>query len=204
MATPYDIDSTGGTLPLPRVHIPTWFNIESTSAYNDALLDLDILKTDENALMSDNFIVSDSNTYTNTKLLDLGGNNNISNATDEIYKNIVTIGTIPPRQGNIVAYSDNTGSKLSGTNSAHVLYFEHAELKSFNFIIPNENHVINRIQKLYRPITTLDGTNTFTEITNLDTTYDVPDPLSYRMVVIESDATVPSGTMILKLVEGGH
>lgn len=43
MATPYDANNTGGTLPLPRIHIPTWFTINSVSEHNDALLDLDLL-----------------------------------------------------------------------------------------------------------------------------------------------------------------
>lgn len=205
MATPYDSTNTGGTLPLPRVHIPTWFKIESASSYNDALLDLNILETDEGTSMSNNFNVSNSTIYTDTKLLNLGGTNNINNTIDEIYKDtVVTIGTIPPRQGSIIAYSDATENVLTGTNSAHVLYFEHAVLKSFNFAIPKENHVINRIQKMYRPLSTLDGTSDFTLIASPDTTYDVPDPLSYRMIAVESDAVVASGTTILTLVEGGH
>lgn len=197
MATPYNANPRGEN-PLPKVHIPSWFRIQSPSAYNDALLDLDLLTDNDGAAMYTNNAVSNS-------ILNLGGTNSINDTTADIYKDIIAIGDTPPRQGSIIAYSNNQETVLTGTNSAHVLYFEHAVLSSFNFAV-KENHVIDRIEKLYRSLTSAKNGGTLTTITSPDTTYDMPDTSSYRMVINptnESDATVTSGT-ILVLVEGGH
>jgi len=205
MATPYS-QISGGTLPLPRVHIPSWFNVQDSSENNDALLNLDLLKTDTNAVMYDSDDISDSTEHTDTKILNLGGVNNVNDTINNNYKGTISIGTVPPQQGSIIAYSNNEGTILDGTNSAHVLYFEHASLSSFNFAII-ENHVIQRIGKLYRSLTSIKNNRTLTTLTDPDTTYDMPDISSRKMVINptnESDAVVASGTTILTLVEGGH
>ena len=191
MATPY---IPRGENPLPKVHIPSWFGIQSPSDYNDALLDLDLLTDNDGVAMYTSSAVSNS-------ILDLGGDNDTNNTATDTYKDIVDIGDTPPRQGSIIAYSDNQEDNLPGTNSAHILYFEHAVLSSFNFSV-KENHVINRIEKLYRSEISAENGGILTIITSPDTTYDVLDTSSYRMVVNDSDATV-TGT-ILSLFEGGH
>lgn len=206
MATPYS-QISGGTLPLPRVHIPTWFKTDVPSTNNDTCLDLNILLNDSgsNTIYSTSNI-SDSIDNPDTKILDLGGTNITNDTTNNNYRSNITIGSVPPRQGSIIAYSNATGTILSGTNSAHVLYFEHAILKSFNFVV-EENHVIQRIQKLYRTLISAKNGNTLTTITSPSTTYDMPDTSSYRMVINstnEPDAVVASGTTKLILVEGGH
>lgn len=205
MATPYN-QISGGTLPLPRVHIPSWFNIQDPSENSDALLNLDLLKTDIDTAMYNNDNISDSTEYTDTKILNLGGVNNINDTTNNNYKGTISIGIVPPRQGSIIAYSNDEGTILDGTNSAHILYFEHASLSSFNFAIV-ENYVIQRIGKLYRSFTSVKNNGTLTTLTDPDTTYDMPDTSSRKMVIDptnESDAVVASGTTILTLVEGGH
>lgn len=199
MATPYDSTNTGGTLPLPRVHIPSWFRAEEASEYNDALLDLDLLVYPDNTQMYDNNNILDSTDNVGTKILDLGGENEIENTTNNIYKNVISIGNIPPRQGNIIAYSDNTETFLNGTQSAHVLYFEHAALNKFNFTVV-ENHVIARIRKLYRSLVSAKTGATLTELTNSGTV----NSSSYKMIINDSDANVTVGTTVLTLVEGGH
>lgn len=210
MATPYAKSNTGGTLPLPRVHIPSWFAIKSPSEYNDALLDLDLLVTEGNDPIYTGDNISSSTVYTDTKVLDLTTSlypmTNTSDTTNNNYKNTITIGSIPPRDGSIIAYSNDSGTKLNGTNSAHILYFEHAELKSFNFNISSHNHVIDRINKVYRFLESSNG-GTLTTIADLDTTYDTPDASSYKMIINstnESNAVVASGTTVLTLVEGGY
>ena len=205
--TPYDNTQTGGIKPLPRVHIPTWFKIEK-KAFNEksACLDLDILKTDNDIEMYTSSAVSNSNLYSGTKLIDLGGTSVTNDTSNDLYEDIISIGTTVPRYGSIIAHSYANGTKLSGTNSAHVLYFKHAALRAFNFAI-TENHVIRRIFKLYRSVTSGKTGGTLTTITSVDTTYDMPDTSSVRMVINptnESDASVASGTTILTLVEGGH
>lgn len=199
MATPYDSTNTGGTLPLPRVHIPSWFRTEEASEYNDALLDLNLLVYPDNTQMYDNNNILDSTDNAGTKILDLGGENEIADTTNNIYKNVVSIGNIPPRQGNIIAYSDNTETFLNGTQSAHVLYFEHAALNNFNFAVV-ENHVIARIRKIYRSLVSAKTGATLTELTNSG----IVNSSSYKMIINDSDANVTTGTTILTLVEGGH
>lgn len=193
-ATPYE---QLGDLPLPRLHIPTWFGITSPSENNDALLDLNLLVNENNNPMYtiDSNIIpveEDKEEY----LLYMGGTNVLD--TETSYKDIVSIGDTPPREGNIIAYSDDDENILQGTNSSHVLYFEHAELHRFNFTIPH-NHVINRIEKLYR----YDENNN--SITNLDTTVDTPDISSYKLVINSTnDGSIVSGTTKLILIEGGY
>ena len=199
MATPYDSTNTGGTLPLPRVHIPSWFRAEEVSEYNDALLDLDLLVYPDNTQIYDNNNILDSIDNVGTKILDLGGENEIEDTTNNIYKNVISAGNIPPRQGDIIAYSDNTETFLNGTQSAHVLYFEHAALNSFNFAV-TDNHVIQRINKIYRSLVSAKTGATLTELTNSDTV----NSSSYKMIINDSDATVTAGTTVLTLVEGGH
>lgn len=199
MATPYDSTNTGGTLPLPRVHIPSWFRAEEASEYNDALLDLNLLVYPDNTQMYDNNNILDSTDNAGTKILDLGGENEIEDTTNNIYKNVISAGNIPPRQGNIIAYSDNTETFLNGTQSAHVLYFEHAALNSFNFAV-TDNHVIQRINKIYRSLVSAKTGATLTELINSDTV----NSSSYKMIINDSDATVTAGTTVLTLVEGGH
>lgn len=198
MATPYDSTNTGGTLPLPRVHIPSWFRAEEASEYNDALLDLDLLVYPDNTQMYDNNNILDSTDNAGTKILDLGGENEIENTTSNIYKNVISIGNFPPRQGNIFAYSDNTGAFLEGTQSAHVLYFEHAALNNFNFAVI-DNHVIQRINKLYRSLVSAKTGATLTKLVN-----STVDSSSYKMIINDSNATVTADTTVLTLVEGGH
>lgn len=112
-------------------------------------------------------------------------------------KDQLIIGDVPPREGSIIAYSDNE-NVLQGTNSLHVLYFEHADLHRFNFTIPH-NHVINRIEKLYRH----DENNN--SIANLDTTVDTPDISSYKLIINSTnDGSIVSGTTKLILIEGGY
>jgi len=70
-ATPYE---QLGDLPLPRLHIPTWFGITSPSENNDALLDLNLLVNENNNPMYtiDSNIIpveEDKGEY----LLDMGG-----------------------------------------------------------------------------------------------------------------------------------
>lgn len=187
--TVYDKTALGGTKDLPRIHIPTWFAMKDVSDYTDALLNLDLISNNSFSATEDGSIYGDA-------LIDLGGTNIISDSTNNIYKDTVAIGNTPPRQGSIIAYSDDNGTNLTGTYSAHVLYFEHAVLKSFNFIVPH-NHVIKRIEKLYR-------FENETTISNPDTTYDMPDLTSKMMIIntSESSATVESGTTVLTLVEG--
>lgn len=199
MATPYNSTQTGGTLPLPRVHIPSWFRAEEASEYNDALLDLDLLVYPDNTQMYDNNNILDSTDNAGTKILDLGGENEIEDTTNNIYKNVISAGNIPPRQGDIIAYSDNTETFLNGTQSAHVLYFEHAALNSFNFAV-TDNHVIQRINKIYRSLVSAKTGATLTELINSDTV----NSSSYKMIINDSDATVTAGTTVLTLVEGGH
>lgn len=199
MATPYDSTNTGGTLPLPRVHIPSWFRAEEASEYNDALLDLNLLVYPDNTQMYDNNNILDSTDNAGTKILDLGGENKIEDTTNNIYKNVISAGNIPPRQGDIIAYSDNTETFLNGTQSAHVLYFEHAALNSFNFAV-TDNHVIQRINKIYRSLVSAKTGATLTELINSDTV----NSSSYKMIINDSDATVTAGTTVLTLVEGGH
>lgn len=199
MATPYDSTNTGGTLPLPRVHIPSWFRAEEASEYNDALLDLDLLVYPDNTQMYNNDNILDSTDNAGTKILDLGGENEIEDTTNNIYKSIISAGSIPPRQGDIIAYSDNTETFLNGTQSAHVLYFEHAALNSFNFAV-TDNHVIQRINKIYRSLVSAKTGATLTELINSDTI----NSSSYKMIINDSDATVTADTTVLTLVEGGH
>lgn len=187
--TVYDKTALGGTKDLPRIHIPTWFAMKEESYYTDALLNLDLISNNSFSATENGSIYSDT-------LIDLGGANTISDSTNNTYKDVVTIGNTPPRQGSIIAYSNEQETYLDGTMSAHVLYFEHAALKSFNFVVPH-NHVIKRIKKLYR-------FEKETTISNLDTTYDMPDLTSKMMIIntSESSATVESGTTVLTLVEG--
>ena len=191
MATPY---IRRGENPLPKVHIPSWFGIQSPSDYNDALLDLDLLTDNDGVAMYTSSAVSNS-------ILDLGGDNDTNDTAADIYEDIIGIGDTPPRQGSIIAYSNNQEANLPGTNSAHILYFKHAALNSFNFAV-EENHVINRIEKLYRSEISAENGGILTTITSPDTTHDMPDTSSYRMIINDSDATV-TGT-ILSLFEGGH
>lgn len=197
MATPYTNSNTGGTLPLPRVHIPTWFGIMSPSENNDALLDLDLLTYENNNPMytiNNNVVPADGNE--GDHLLDMGGINVLD--TETSYKDIVSIGDIPPREGNIIAYSDDDENILQGTSSSHVLYFEHAELHKFNFSIPH-NHVIDRIEKLYRK----DISNN--SMSDLDTSVDAPDVSSRRLVINSTnDGSITSGSTKLILIEGGY
>jgi hypothetical protein len=149
--------------------------------------------------MYDNNNILDSTDNAGTKILDLGGENEIEDTINNIYKNVISAGNIPPRQGDIIAYSDNTGAFLEGTQSAHVLYFKHAALNSFNFAV-TDNHVIQRINKIYRSLVSAKTGATLTELTNSDTV----NSSSYKMIINDSDATVAADTTVLTLVEGGH
>jgi len=124
-------------------------------------------------------------------------NNNDDNNINEIImgatRNEIIVGDTPPQQGSIIAYSDDSGSTLAGTNSSHILYFKNSGLKNFHFKTPH-NHVIERIQKLYRA-----ETGTINQ--NLST---MTDSLLTINATNENDANVVSGTEILSLVEGGH
>ena len=143
--------------------------------------------------------ILDSTDNEGTKILDLGGENEIEDTTNNIYKNSITIGNIPPRQGSIIAYSNDTETFLNGTQSAHVLYFEHAALNKFNLTVV-ENHVIARIRKLYRSLISAKTGATLTSIINSD----IENSSSYKMIINDSDAAVATGTTVLTLHEGGH
>lgn len=200
MATPYNSENTNGTLSLPRVHIPSWFKVEETSSSGDALLNLNLLTDLNNIPIYDATNILDSEDFAETKILDLEGENQINDTTNNIYKDEIFIGNVPPRQGKIIAYSNANGTFLNGTQSAHVLYFEHAALNKFNFAVA-ENHVIARIRKLYRSlISAKTGATTLTSIVNSD----IENSTTYKMIINESDATVASNTNMLILVEGGH
>ena len=81
MATPYDTNNTGGTLPLPRIHIPTWFTINSVSQYNDALLDLDLLDNEDVSVNNTILDLGDSSTSNETSIFDIVGQNEYSDAS---------------------------------------------------------------------------------------------------------------------------
>lgn len=199
MATPYNSENTNGTLSLPRVHIPSWFKVEETSSNGDALLNLNLLTDLNNTPIYDATNILDSEDFAETKILDLEGENQINDTTNNIYKNEIFIGSIPPRQGKIIAYSNANGTFLNGTQSAHVLYFEHAALNKFNFAVA-ENHVIARIRKLYRSLISAKTGATLTSIVNSD----IENSATYKIIINESDAAVETEAAVLILSEGGH
>lgn len=190
-ATPY---TKQGTLALPRVHIPTWYGSVDVSEHNDAKLNFNVISqftVTQAETGTDNY-VDDSIDYRIT----IPDGTNSSNTTTKKQDNI-TIGTTVPVLGYVRAYSDDDGTPLSGGKTAHVFYLEHAAVKSFNFKIPH-NHVIDRIEKLYRATT---GTTN----QNLSTISAATDANSQKLVInatYEADATV-SGVK-LTLIEGGH
>lgn len=200
-----------GDLSLPKIYVPTWFKIEDFSENNDALLNLDLLTTDAGSPMYNINDISDSIENSNTKILNLGGISDINNIEDNIYKDIIIIGLVPPRQGSIIAYSNDINTVLEGTNSAHILSFEHSALHHFNFAIL-ENHVIQRIEKLYRSLISFVNYENnenweLTRITKSDTEYDMPDTSTFKMIINsinEPDAIVIPNTTTLILIEGGH
>lgn len=200
MATPYKTFSIDGqSLPLPRVHIPTWFKIETPSEHSDATLDFNFLLDENSNLIYKDNDISDSSEYNGTKLLNLGGvDENIDNA----YKGVISIGNVPPREGSIIAYSNDADTWLEGTNSAHILYFKNAVLRSFNFAVPH-NHVIQRIGKLYRAAEFANSSNILTNIVNSSVSEDALDKKMVINSTNESDAKVESNTTILVLVEKG-
>lgn len=191
-ATPY---SPQGTLVLPRVHIPTWFGSFEPSSYNDCRLNLSIISQ----IDTPDIAITDTENYVSAAdyLINFSDATNISNTTTRTHDRI-TIGTQVASLGTIEFYSDEEETLLSGTPSAHVMAFQHASLKSFNFKI-SHNHVIDRIEKLYRAI--IGTTNQ-----NLSTITTATDSSGTNKLVInstnESDATI-SGEK-LTLIEGGH
>ena len=190
-ATPY---TKQGTLDLPRVHIPTWYGSVEVSSHGDAKLNFNVISQftvipTETGI--DNY-VDDSTDYNTT----IPGGINFSN-TDTRKQDNVTIGSTVPSFGAIKAYSDDNGTRLDGGKTAHVLYLEHAAVKSFNFRIPH-NHVIKRIEKLYRATT---GTTN----QNLSTVNTSTDGSNQRLVINETneaDAAISGEKLIL--IEGGH
>lgn len=191
-ATPY---TKQGTLALPRVHIPTWYGSVEPSAYDDARINFNVIEQlgDTTAIATD--IDNHVDNSTDYRII-ISGGTNVSNTTTR-KEDDITIGSTVPALGTIKAYSDDDGTVLSGGKTAHVLYLEHAAVKSFNFRIPH-NHVIDRIEKLYRAI---NGTTNQT----LSTISAATDANSQKLVIHktnEADATV-SGEK-LTLIEGGH
>lgn len=186
-ATPY---SPQGSLALPRVHIPTWYGSLESSSNGDARLNLNVITqiTPTVAASGTNNLIEDSTDY----IMTIANGTNISN-TESRKHNRITIGSTVPSLGTIEAYSDDSETLLSNAKSAHVLFLEHAVVKSFNFKIPH-NHVIDRIEKWYRAE---NGTSNQTLST-----------VSGNLLIIhgtnENDATVSQNTEVLNLVEGGH
>lgn len=84
MATPYNANNTGGTLPLPRIHIPTWFTINSVSQYNDALLDLDLLDNEDISVDNTILDLGDSSTSNETSIFNIVGQNEYSDASFQV------------------------------------------------------------------------------------------------------------------------
>ena len=121
---------------------------------------------------------------------------NVSNTSSRKHDR-VTIGDTAPSFGVIEAYSDDTEILLDQAKSAHVLFLQHAALKSFNFKIPH-NHVIDRIEKLYRA-EKKDNGDSLSFIFTSDPSSD-----ECELIMAEDSSQAHVSNEILTLTEGGY